>query len=119
MSYSLDFRHKVLLVRKRDNLTLQQVSDRFSVGVASVVRWNKCTDIKAYKRHKIRKIDPDLLSEDIKKYPDAYQTERAGRFGVCQKAIWQAMRLLGVTYKKSLTAPKGECRQTARLPGKD
>ena len=38
MSYSLDFRRKVLSVRERDKLSFREVADRFSVGVASVVR---------------------------------------------------------------------------------
>jgi len=41
MTYSLDFRKKVLEVKKRENLTLKEVSSRFSVGIASVVRWSK------------------------------------------------------------------------------
>ena len=61
----------------------------------------------------------EVLARDIEDYPDAYQFERAERFGVCQKAIWQALKPMGVTYKKSLTASKGECRQTAVLPAKD
>ena len=100
MTYSLDFRQKVLSVRERDNLTFAQVADRFSVGIASVVRWSNCLDIKPYVRIKVRKIDLILLAADVEKYPDSYQFERAERFGVCQKAIWQALRRLGVTYKK-------------------
>ncbi|WP_202880355.1 IS630 transposase-related protein [Arsenophonus endosymbiont of Bemisia tabaci] len=29
------------------------------------------------------------VDKDVEQYPDAYQKERAERFGVCQKAIWQ------------------------------
>ena len=116
MTYSLDFRQKVLSVRERDNLTFKQVARRFSIGVATVVRWSNSPDIKPYVRVKHRKIDPDLLAQDVEKYPDAYQFERAERFGVCQKAIWSALRRLGVTYKKSLKASQGERRQTTTLP---
>ncbi|MGG2142792.1 IS630 transposase-related protein [Symbiopectobacterium sp. RP] len=42
------------------------------------------------------------------KAPDAYQKERAERFGVCQKAIWQALKKLGLTYKKTLPHPKAD-----------
>ena len=41
MTYSSDFRRKVLSVRKREGLTIAQVALRFDVGVASVVRWLK------------------------------------------------------------------------------
>ena len=119
MSYSLDFRRKVLSVRERDKLSFREVSDRFSVGVASVVRWSKRIETKPYVRLKIRKIDPVLLARDVEAYPDAYQSERAERFGVSCKAIWQALRRLGVTYKKSPETSKGERRQTAYLPEED
>ena len=42
------------------------------------------------------------LKEDVKKYPDAYQYERAKRFGVYQNAIYCALKRIGVSYKKSL-----------------
>ena len=119
MTYSLDFRKKILLVRKRDKLTFEQVADRFCVGVASVVRWANNPDVKPYVRVKHRKIDPALLALDVEEYPDAYQFERAERFGVCQKAIWQALRRLEVTYKKSFKAPEGGRRQPAMFPAKD
>ncbi|MGG2141518.1 IS630 transposase-related protein [Symbiopectobacterium sp. RP] len=38
------------------------------------------------------------MIKDVEPYPDAYQKERAERFGVCQKAIWQALKKLGLTY---------------------
>ncbi|WP_238334343.1 IS630 transposase-related protein [Arsenophonus endosymbiont of Bemisia tabaci] len=47
-----------------------------------------------------RKIDKSELIKDVEQYPDAYQKESAERFGVCQKAIWQALKKMGLTYKK-------------------
>jgi transposase len=41
MTYSLDFRRKVLSVREKEDLTIAEVAARFCVGVASVVRWLK------------------------------------------------------------------------------
>ena len=70
-------------------------------------------------RLKISKIDPVLLAWDVEIHLDVYQSERAERFGVSCKAIWQALRRLGVTYKKSPEASKGERRQTAHLPKED
>ncbi|NQY82008.1 MAG: transposase, partial [Alphaproteobacteria bacterium] len=81
MIYSLDFRQTVLSVRERDNLTFQQVADRFSVGIARVARRSKNPAIKAYVRVKTRKLDLNLLALDVKIYPDADQDERAERFG--------------------------------------
>ena len=79
MTYSLDFRQKVLSVHERDHLTFQQVADRFSVGIASVERWSKNPAIKAYVRVKTRKIDLDLLALGVEICSDTYQDERAER----------------------------------------
>ena len=61
------------------------------------------------------KIDLKNLAQDVEKYPDAYQYERAARFDVCPKAIWQALKKLKITYKKSDAAPQGERRRQAVL----
>ena len=41
MAYSLDFRRKVLSIRKKEGLAIAEVAVRFDVGVASVTRWIK------------------------------------------------------------------------------
>ena len=41
-------------------------------------------------------------------HPDACQYDRAARFDVTPKAIWQALGKPGVTYKKALTHPKAD-----------
>ena len=116
MSYSISFRRHVLRVKDVEGLSFARTADRFSVGIASVKRWSKRLEPKPCARKRPRKLDPEKLAQDVCDHPDAYQYERAARFGVTQKAIWQALRKLGVTYKKSVTAPEGERRQTARLP---
>ncbi|WP_281181148.1 IS630 transposase-related protein [Candidatus Arsenophonus triatominarum] len=57
-------------------------------------------------RHGKRKLDKNALAKDVEQYPDAYQKERAERFGVCKKTIWQSLKKLGLTYKKTLFHPK-------------
>ncbi|WP_063657880.1 IS630 transposase-related protein [Candidatus Arsenophonus triatominarum] len=49
-----------------------------------------------------RKINKFPLKKDVERYPDAYQKqkERAVRFGVCQKAIWQALKNYLLPIKK-------------------
>ena len=114
MTYSLDFRRKVLSVREREELTIAEVAERFGVGVASVVRWVKSIEIKPHGFRR-RKIDLDVLKKDIELYPDAYQYERAARLGVRQNAIAHALKKLSITYKKNTSAPQSERRRTAVL----
>ncbi|MEZ5813252.1 MAG: IS630 transposase-related protein [Alphaproteobacteria bacterium] len=117
MTYSSDFRRKVLSVREKEGLTIAQVATRFCVGVASVTRWIKTPDPKLTRHKPATKIDMDALAHDVLDYPDAYQYERARRLGVSEKGIGHALRRMGVSYKKKSEASEGRRRRTALLPG--
>ncbi len=39
MTYSIDFRRKVLAVKEKEGLTIAEAAARFFVGKATVVRW--------------------------------------------------------------------------------
>lgn len=118
MTYSVDFRRQVLAIREQEKLTLEETAKRFGVGIASLTRWrNRIEPNQSVPRK--RKLDLEALRLDVKTYPDDYQYERAKRFGVCPKAIWQALRKIGVSYKKNLAASKSERRRTAVLPKAD
>ena len=116
MTYSSDFRRKVLSVREKERLTIAQVATRFCVGVASVSRWVKNPDPKVTRNKPATKIDMDALSRDVVDYPDAYQYERAKRFGVSVQGINYALRRLGVSYKKKSETSQGKRRRTAYFP---
>ncbi len=97
-------------------MTCSQTAERFAVGLASIVRWSFTLEAKAYHCEKGFKIALETLAEDVHDLPDGYQYERADRFGVTPKAIWQALRKLGVRYKKSDAPFQGGRRRTASLP---
>lgn len=118
MTHPLKFRRHVMNIRECEGLTYAQTSKRFSVGIASLTRWNNDIKPKGYVRLK-RKLDIEKLKEDVKNNPDDYQYERAKRFGVCPKAIWQALRKIGITYKKSPETSKTGRRKTYCLPSQD
>jgi transposase len=119
MTYSLDFRKKVLLIRSKERLTFQVVADRFDVGIASVVRWCQKLEPQTTRDKPATKIDMAALVLDVKNYPDGYHHERSERLGVSIRCVGFALHRLGVTYKKSLAASEGGRRQTAQLPEKD
>lgn len=118
MTYPVEFRRHVLAVRMKERLTFEETARRFCVGIASLTRWSKELEPKAYPL-RMYKISLEALAADVERYRDAYQYERADRFGVTQNAIHQALKKLNVTYKKSHEAPKGGRRQTAMLPAKN
>ena len=119
MTYSLDFRRKVLSVREQDDLTIFEVSTRFGVGIASVTRWLKRVEPQRTRSKPATKIDRIALARDVREYPDAYQAERAKRLGVSEKGIGHALRRMNISYKKNSTTSKSKRRRTLLLPGQD
>ncbi len=115
MTYSIDFRRKVISVREQEGLTISEVAARFCVGVASVVRWLSKLEPERTRNKPATKIDMDTLVRDVRDYPDAYQYERAKRLGVSTQGINHALRRLGVSYKKNAASPQGGRRRTAYL----
>jgi len=116
MTYSSDFRRKVLSVREKEGLTIAQVAKRFCVGVASVTRWLKNPNPKQTRNKPATKIDMEALAHDVLEHPDAYQYERARRFGVSVQGINYALRRLGVSYKKNAKSSQSTRWRTAHLP---
>ena len=119
MTYSSDFRRKVLSVRQSEGLTISEVSARFCVGIASVVRWLKKPEPQLTRNKPPTRISTAALEQDIAEFPDAYQYERARRLGVSTKGIGHALRRLGVTFKKNSTTPEGRRRRTASIQAKN
>jgi transposase len=100
MTYPLKFRQHILAVQKQEGLSYQQAADRFHIGIASLVRWAKNLEPAKSRYKPDTKIDKQKLIEDIKRYPDAYQYERAARLGVSKSGIYHALKRLGFTFKK-------------------
>ena len=75
MTYSLDFRKKVLSIRNKEKLSFAQVAKRFGVSVNSVFLWPKRLEPKRTKSRPAIKIDKEVLKEDIRKYSDAFNYE--------------------------------------------
>lgn len=119
MTYSIDFRCKVLSVRKEEGLTIAEVAERFGVGVATVVRWLQRLEPQRTRNKPATKIDRIALARDVREHPDAYQSERAKRLGVSEKGIGHALRRMNITYKKNTSASQGGRRRTACFPSKN
>ena len=112
MTYSLDFRLHILGVKKKEDLSFAETAERFSVGIASIVRWSKKPIPQMTRNKPPIKIKMEALRADILQYPDAYQYERAERLAVSSTGIWYALKRLKVTYKKNPQAPQSGYRKT-------
>jgi transposase len=94
---------------------MEETAERFGVGIASLARWLKNIIPQETRDKPATKIDMVALSQDIEAHPDAYQYERAQRFGVCSQCVNYALKRLGVTYKKNATTSESKRRRTAYL----
>lgn len=119
MTYDLKFRRHVLATRAKESLSFAQVAARFNLSIQTVFSWTKRLAPKITRNKPASKIDMLALAEDIEKYPDAYQYERAQRLCVSQRCIGYALKRLGVTYKKNSKTSQGLRRKEKYLPRKD
>lgn len=102
MTYSLDFRKKVLAVKEQENLSLINVAARFSIGVATVFRWTQDIEVRRSRvNKKPSKLCFEILSADVEKYPDSYHAERAARLGASEGKVCLAMKRHNLTRKKN------------------
>ena len=113
MRYPESFRRHVLEIQRAEGLTNARTASRFGIGVASLVRWKQQPAPQATRRRPWLKIDMIALARDLRAWPDAYHHERAERLGVSARGIGDALKRLGVTYKKSPASSKGRRRREA------
>ena len=112
MTYSHDFRKKVLDVKAKENLSMAKIAKRFGISLASVLRWSRNLNAKTKRNKPATKIDMKALKSDVEQHPDAYQAERAKRLGVSESCVQFALRRLNVTYKKNSATPQSGQRKT-------
>ncbi|BEP31538.1 MAG: hypothetical protein WBIAU1_10160 [Wolbachia endosymbiont of Drosophila biauraria] len=59
----------------------------------------------------IRKIDPEILKEYVKKHPDHTLAEMKQNLGFGISAIWYRLRQLKITFKKSHILSRAQSRR--------
>lgn len=118
MTYSLDFRKKVLATKEKEGFSFEEAAKRFDISKAVLFRWSKKIEPKKTRNKRAIKIDMDALRKDIEQYPDSYCYERAARLGASPTGIRDAGYRLGVSYKKNLKPSQDGLRKKVYiLPG--
>lgn len=107
MTYSQDFRDKVLKIRDDEKVSIRGLSKRFRIGTTTITSWIKQPKAKKTRNKSATKIDMKALKEDVVKRADAYLSERAKTFNVSPSCIFYALRRLGIVYKKNSKTSKG------------
>ena len=108
MSYTKDFRKKVLSVKEKEKLTFKETAKRFCIGTDTLVRWLKKLEPCSKRNKPATKINMEELKKDLISYPDAYAYERAERLKVSTSCVFWAIRRLGVSYKKNSSSSVGK-----------
>jgi transposase len=75
MTYSIDFRRKILSIRQKEDLAIAEVVTRFGVGIATVVRWLKRLEPHRTRYKPPTKIDRIALARDVREYLPAYSPD--------------------------------------------
>ena len=115
MTYSLDFRQKVMDYKTKKGLTFEQTSPHFDIGIRTLFRWSTSLSPCNKRQKPATKMDMDALKHDVENSPDAYQWERALRFGVHQSTIYYALKRLEISYKKNTTTSKSQRRGSQEI----
>ena len=119
MTYSVDFRTKVLKIKKEQGMSYSEASAFFGLSKTTLLNWRKNLVPAKGRKKPTTKIDMESLSLDVKNNPDKYQYERAKSLGVSTRTVGYALKRLGVTYKKKPKTSKGKRRYEAHLPRKN
>ena len=108
MTYSLDFRQKVMDYKTKKGLTFEQTSDHFDIGIRTLFPWSSSLSPCNKRQKPATKINMDTFKQDVENSPDAYQWERALRFGVHQSTIYYALKRLEISDQKNTTTSKSQ-----------
>lgn len=119
MTYSRDFRSKVLAVREKEHLSMAKIAKRFGISLKSVLRWSKNIESITKRNKPATKINMEALKSDVDQYPDAYQYERAERLNVSEGCVFHALKRLGISYKKNTKSPQSRQRKARYFLPKD
>ena len=99
--YGISTIKKILFSKDREKLSIRKTAKRFCLSPNTVFKWNKGLMPKSKRICKARKLDMEALKEDVNKYPDLYQYERAKKFKVSQNCIHKGLKRLCQDFRTS------------------
>ena len=117
--YSEDLRVRVVEFTKRGH-TIQEASEIFGVSPRSVSTWKKMDKegkrlVFEFVPRSPHKTNYEKLKAYVKEHPDAYLREIAAHFSIGITTTWNALRRLGIRYKKTKNLSRVRCEKTGRI----
>ena len=105
MTYSIDYREQVLS-SIADGMTIREDSIFYGLSNSTIHSWQQNLAPKITRNKAPTKIPDDALIEDVRRFPDDYNYERARRLNYSKTGIFNALKHLGISQKKDLGASK-------------
>ena len=105
MTYSIDYRKQVVSSIK-EGMTMREAAAFYRLSTSTIHSWQQNLAPKTTRNKAPTKIPDDTLIEDVKRYPDDYNYERARRLNCSKTGIFNALKRLGISQKKDLSASK-------------
>ena len=117
--YSESFRVKVVGFLDK-GYTIEQTAELFSVSMKSVWIWKKMKEdgkrlVFEHVSRSPHRINHDELLAYVKEHPDAYLREISAHFSVAISTIWNALKRLGVKYKKTQNLSRVRSEKTGKI----
>ena len=117
--YSESFRVKVVGFLDK-GYTIEQTAELFSVSMKSVWIWKKMKEdgkrlVFEHVPRSPHRINHDELLAYVKEHPDAYLREISAHFSVAISTIWNALKRLGVKYKKKQNLSRVRSEKTGKI----
>jgi len=105
MTYSIDYRKQVLS-SIANGMTIREASLFYGLSTSTIHSWQQNLAPKTTRNKAPTKIPDDALIEDVRRFPDDYNYERARRLNCSKTGIFNALKRLGISQKKDTGASK-------------
>ena len=106
MTYSADFRAQVIKSVKQKGMSIRQACAFYDISNATLQNWLKDPSIKLTRNKPPSKIPNEALLKDVEQHSDDYMYKRAQCFCCSKSGIEAALKRLGISQKKDLSASK-------------
>ena len=117
--YSESFRVKVVGFLDK-GYTIEQTAELFGISTKSVWTWKKMREegkrlVFEFVPRSPHRINHAELLAYVKEHPDAYLREISAHFSVAISTIWNALKRLGVKYKKTQNFSRVRSEKTGKI----
>ena len=87
-------------------MTIREAALFYGLSTSTIYSWQQNLVPKTKRNKAPTKIPDDALIEDVKKYPDDYNYERARRLNCSKTGIFNALKRLGISKKRPWNTQK-------------